>query len=271
MNELLPEQIEALAELQQTAKDRAVEVVLIGAAACRAWVKDEYRMTEDIDLVVGVDLSELPRLTQPLLECGWRKDRRWEQRWISGGGARVDLIPVGGQARREKRLTWPLGETTMSLVGVEHVFRDAVERAMAPGLVVRVVPLVVLALLKIVSYLEEPHVRRKDLSDLAGILDVYEEGGDRRFSHVVLDEGVDYSEAGAYLLGCDLARLCADDDERAVVQRFVDRFSAGSDASFAADRPFGDAEAGRGQRFRLEMAAFGRGWSSTNAGSGLRT
>jgi hypothetical protein len=40
MNELLPEQIEALAELQQTAKDRAVEVVLIGAAACRAWVKD---------------------------------------------------------------------------------------------------------------------------------------------------------------------------------------------------------------------------------------
>lgn len=188
-----------------------------------------------------------------------------------GGGARVDLIPVGGQARREKRLTWPLGETTMSLVGVEHVFRDAVELAMAPGLVVRVVPLVVLALLKIVSYLEEPHVRRKDLSDLAGILDVYEESGDRRFSDVVLDAGVDYSEAGAYLLGCDLARLCADDDERAVVQRFVDRFSAESDASFAADRLFGDAETGRGQRFRLEIAAFGRGWSSTRAGSGLRT
>jgi hypothetical protein len=46
-------------------------------------------MTEDIDLVVGVDLSELPRLTQPLLECGWRKDRRWERRWISGGGREI--------------------------------------------------------------------------------------------------------------------------------------------------------------------------------------
>ncbi len=266
MNDLLPEQIEALAELQQTAKDLAVDVVLIGAAAYRAWVNDEYRMTEDLDLVVGADLPELPRLTQPLLECGWRKDRRWEQRWISRSGARVDLIPVGGQARREKRLTWPLGETTMNLVGVEHVFRDAVEHAMAPGLVVRVVPLVVLTLLKIVSYLEEPHVRRKDLSDLARILDVYEDAGDRRFSDAVLDAGVDHSEAGGYLLGCDLARLCADNDERAVVQRFVDLLSAEDDAASAADPLFRDAETGRGQRFGLEMVAFGRGWASTKAG-----
>lgn len=266
MSELLPEQIEALGELQRTAQDRAVDVVVIGAAAYRAWVNDAYRTTEDIDLVVGVDLPELPRLTQPLLECGWRKDRRWAHRWISGGGARVDLIPVGDQARRDKRLTWPLAETTMNLVGVEHVFRDAVEIAMAPGLVVKVVPLVVLTLLKIVSYLEEPDVRKKDLPDLARILDVYENAGDRRFCDAVLDAGVDYSEAGAYLLGCDLSRLCADEDERAVVQRFIDLFLTDDDASFGADRLAGDAETARGQRFRLEMAAFSRGWSGARAG-----
>ncbi len=266
MSPLLPEQIDALGELHRTSRDLGIDLVVIGAAAYRAWVDDDYRTTEDIDLVAGIDLSELPLLTRPLVECGWRNDPRREHRWISRGGARVDLIPVGSQARRDKRLMWPRGETTMSLVGVEHVFRGAVEREMAPGLVVKVVPLVILTLLKIVSYLEEPFVRRKDLIDLAGILDVYEEGGDRRFSDVVFDAGVDYSEAGAYLLGWDLARLCADEDERAAVHRFIGLLSAEDDASFVADQLFGDAQRGRGQRFRLEMAAFSKGWSSLEAG-----
>lgn len=50
----------------------------------------------------------------------------------------------------------------MSLVGFDHVFRDAVERELAPGVAGKVVPLVVPTLLKIVSYLDQPAVRQKD-------------------------------------------------------------------------------------------------------------
>jgi hypothetical protein len=39
-------------------------MAVIGAVASRTWVQDEQRVTEDVDLVVGVDLSDLGRLTE---------------------------------------------------------------------------------------------------------------------------------------------------------------------------------------------------------------
>jgi hypothetical protein len=48
----------------------------------------------------------------------------------------------------------------------------------APGLVAKVVPLVVLTLLKIVSYLDQPAVRQKDLDDIAAIVEVYADDGE---------------------------------------------------------------------------------------------
>lgn len=113
----------------------------------------------------------------------------------------------------------------MSLVGFDHVFHDAVERELAPGLVAKVVPLVVLTLLKIVSYLDQPAVRQKDRDDIAAIVDVYGEDGERRFNDEVLDAGIDYSEAGPYLLGRDLFRLCTECDERDAVDRFLHAMS----------------------------------------------
>ena len=58
-----------------------------------------------------------------------------------------------------------------------------------------------LALLKMVSYLDQRRARRKDLEDVAAIMHAYEETGERRFSDEAMDAAVDYTEAGAYLLG----------------------------------------------------------------------
>jgi hypothetical protein len=41
-----------------------VDVAVIGAVAYRTWVQDAQRVTEDVDLVVGLDLSDLGRLTE---------------------------------------------------------------------------------------------------------------------------------------------------------------------------------------------------------------
>lgn len=76
------------------------------------------------------------------------------------------------------------------------MFRDAVECELAPGLTTRIVPLVVLALLKIVAYLDDPWTRQKDLQDLITFMRSYEQDGDRKFSEDVLYAGVEYEEAG---------------------------------------------------------------------------
>ena len=144
----------------------------------------------------------------------------------------------------------------MSLVGFDHVFQDAVERELAQGLVGKVVPLVVLTLLKIVAYLDQPGVRQKDLDDLAAIVEVYEQDGERRFSDEVLDGGVDYNEAGASLLGRDLARLCNEHDERDAVERFL----------HAIPRSDEDEERNtRAARFARRSIALARGWASGRA------
>jgi predicted nucleotidyltransferase len=148
MTVLLAEQADAVREIQDFCGRLTADVVVIGAVAYRLWVQDQHRTTEDVDLVVALDLVDLPRLTDPLIASGWRRDRRREHRWISPNGARIDLLPAGVRARRDGHLDWPLAETRMSLVGFDHVFQDAVERELAPGLVGKVVPLVVLTLLK---------------------------------------------------------------------------------------------------------------------------
>jgi len=258
MTVLLAEQADAVREIQDFCGRLTADVVVIGAVAYRLWVQDQHRTTEDVDLVVALDLVDLPRLTDPLIASGWRRDRRREHRWISPNGARIDLLPAGVRARRDGHLDWPLAETRMSLVGFDHVFQDAVERELAPGLVGKVVPLVVLTLLKIVSYLDQPVVREKDLDDLAAILDVYEEDGERRFSDEVLDAGVDYSEAGAYLLGRDLARLCAERDERDAVERFLHAIP---------ERHEDEERNTHAARFARQSSALARGWASGRAAS----
>ncbi|MGH9160107.1 MAG: hypothetical protein ACRD2X_08995 [Vicinamibacteraceae bacterium] len=57
------------------------------------------------------------------------------------------------------------------------------------------------------SYLDAPQTRQKDLGDVFTILRRYEESGERRFSDEMLDSGIQYDEAGAYLLGRDLKSL----------------------------------------------------------------
>jgi predicted nucleotidyltransferase len=221
MNALLPEQADALRDLQRVCGEHHVDMVLIGAIAYRFWLPDEHRMTEDVDVVLALDLDELPQVTDTLLAVGWRQDHHREHRWHAPGGARFDLLPVGPKARREQQIVWPQSESRMTVVGFEHVFVDAVECELATGLRAKVVPLVVLALLKMVSYLDDPHVRRQDLQDLVMILRQYEKTGDRRFSDEVLDSRVEYGEAGAYLLGLDVRMLCATQAEVDHVERFL--------------------------------------------------
>lgn len=229
MSTLLPEQTAALRDLDRACRDLEVDAVVIGATALRVWLPDERRLSEDVDVALALDVDEFAPLTARLTDLPWRRDARWEPRWHSPGGARVDLLPLGVRARQDRQLVWPRAETTMRVVGYDVVFNEAIVRESGLDLQMRVALLHVLALLKVVAFLDDPVTRRKDLEDLVLILRRYAEDGDRRFGDDVIDADVQYADAGAFLLGRDLHALCTMPDEIEAVRRFF---------PWAADRGF---------------------------------
>jgi len=215
MIELLPEQVEALRQLQRACQDAGVDAVIIGATAYRVWIDDDRR-TQDVDVALAVDMDQFGSLTDRLHAAGWTQDLRREERWVTHTGARIDLLPIGEQARRTGYVTWPKAEMRMSVVGFEHVFAEAAEKELAPETAIKVAPLHVLALLKIVAYMDDPHRRSKDLEDLGRLMEQYELDGERRFGEEVFEAGADFESAGAFLLGLDVGRLCTGSEAKIV-------------------------------------------------------
>ena len=107
----------------------------------------------------------------------------------------------------------------MDLTGFEHVFKDAVVVDVAEDFSVKVIPLTVLMLLKIVAYLENPYRRAKDGRHIAILLESYA-SRDRRFSDEVVKAGISFAHTGAFLLGFDLRALC-DESEAAALRNFI--------------------------------------------------
>ena len=208
MIELLPEQVEALRQLKRACQEAGVDAVVIGAMAYRVWIDDDRR-TQDVDVAITLDIDQIESLTDRLQTAKWTQDPRREERWLTQAGARIDLLPIGEQARRTGYVAWPKAEMRMSVAGFEHVFTEAVEKELAPETVMRVAPLHVLALLKIVAYMDNQHGRSKDLEDLGRLMERYELEGDRRFSDEVFEAGLDFESSGAFLLGLDAGRLCS--------------------------------------------------------------
>lgn len=195
-----------------------------------------------MDLAVALDLDEFARLEESLTAANWTRVPNREHRWRSSHGSILDLLSAGPKLRAAKQVTWPESQFTMSLVGFDHVFAEAEPFSFADNLVLRVIPPVVLALLKIVAFLDDQNRRAKDLVDIRSLLQRYGEGSDFLFSDEVLDASLaDFSLATAFLLGTHLRRLCTA-DEIALVMRFFDAMDETKPAwtVFVRARSFGD-------------------------------
>jgi predicted nucleotidyltransferase len=220
MTPLSPEQVASVRQLQTVCDRLGAELVIIGAIALQMGLADWSRHTDDVDVAIAIDLDNFPQLTSLLQEQGWKQHGRREHRWSTPAGARLDLIPAGPTLRKAHRLEWPVSKMKMSLVGFEHVFADSVSVAIAPDLNVKIVPLPVVALLKVVAYLDNPHDRDKDIADLAAILVRHDPVDSRRFSDAVVAAHLSYEVVGAYWIGRDLRALCCA-EEKILVERFI--------------------------------------------------
>ncbi|MFN7932410.1 MAG: hypothetical protein U0R19_03735 [Bryobacteraceae bacterium] len=230
-----PAQLSDLTRLQLIAEQFAADIAIIGAAALQCFI-DLPRFTNDIDLVVALDLEPFSRFQEVLRKDGWLQEERREHRWCGPSGSMVDILPAGPALRVARAVVWPESEFAMSLVGFEHVFTRAVEVELGTSIRFRVAPPPVIALLKIIAFMEDQQRRRKDLDDLRILFSTYEASSDRIFSDEVFAANLeDIGDASAFLLGMDI-RVFASNDEAAIVRHFLDSLHVPSEELSNLDR-----------------------------------
>jgi len=225
MIDLRPKQIEDLCELKQYCGELGAELVIIGACAYQHHFSNEERFTSDIDIVGAFELDEFFELEKRLQYAEWSQESPDEpHRWKSKNDSYIDLIPAGERLREQKKVIWPDSGYKLTLVGFDHVFELAEQLELAAELTLRIIPPKVLMLLKIIAFMDRPSRSGKDLPDIRGILERYEEGNTERFnSDVVLGAVLpDVSVVPAFLLGLDLRALCTP-DERKVIEEFLSK------------------------------------------------
>jgi predicted nucleotidyltransferase len=158
----------------------------------------------------------------PLLE-GWKRNPEKEHEWLSPAGVKVDVLPAGPSLLAAGEVIWPATGARMNLTGMRLALATGNTFVVESGLSVRVAPVPVIAVLKMVSYLDRPPERERDLEDLAYILENHvPPEDDRRFASEVIGAGVRYEHASAFLLGHDLKGL-VNARERKAVDEFVAR------------------------------------------------
>lgn len=237
---------------------------LIGAFAMRRHLGERSRATQDIDLILGVPFDRYPAGLES--EAGWYRHPKREHTWVAPADVYVDVVPAGTDEGALSMLTWPESGFQMNLAGLRLALDQAVPIEAAPGLIIRVAPLEVIALLKMVSFLDRPHERDRDLEDIALILDEYiDTADDRRFGDEILDLVLRYEEISPYLLGKRLAAI-VDQRESEAVGRFLDLVKGVGDSTAAQARMLAasppswhrDPEA-----LLIRIAAFERGFGSS--------
>jgi predicted nucleotidyltransferase len=142
---------------------------------------------------------------------------------------------------------------------MELAFRHAQPHEVAPGQSVRVAPPAVVAVLKVVSYLERPPERERDLADIAHLLDQYvDEDSPRRWEEA---RDIEFDLAPAYLLGLDIHGIV--DAHRPLVDAFLDRVGPEDSTAHSIMERVGPAT-WRGQEAPLarRVAAFRTGYET---------
>lgn len=220
---LRPEDVRTLEILSSVLREDGWTFVVIGAAV--PWIlatrSTGLRGTRDIDVIVNTtNWADFERAGSRLRDAGFT--RRHLHEFTSPHGTRIDLLPYGQGLVQGDTIAWPDG-VTMSALGLAEAFDSAVERPITAALSVHVATEAAFALLKVVAYMDRPTARSKDLGDLIDAFSRYEGESDRRFElfDVSVDsEPLQFEEAGAYLLGTDVAALAAT-KTRGVIHAFL--------------------------------------------------
>jgi len=226
--------VSILIEIERIAAKLDFPFFVVGATARDFILEHKYdikssRATVDIDIgviVSGWDQFEL--LKEEFLSLSEFSLSKQKQRLIYKNDIPLDIIPFGAIANEAGSITWPPAhEIQMSVAGFQECYQHAISVKVSsnPELLVKVVSLAGLALLKLISWDDNPERRSKDAPDLFLIIRHYIEAGnlDR-----LLDEAIDmfkegdYDLASAHFLGRDIGNI-SDPDTKAKLIEILER------------------------------------------------
>lgn len=262
---LTPAQSSALSAL--CAGLAGTRLVLIGAAALGYHVPLS-RLTADVDLALVVDPARFDALLGPL---GWRRDVRVRQRWYGPDDVVADILPASADVLRAGVVRFDDDTREMSVLGFDLALAHASAVSLEGSAVtVDVASLPALVVLKIVSWLDRPSDRAKDLSDLARVLEhALGDDDERRWDpeQPVYASGLEHEDQGAFFVGHALAQIMGA-PHREKIEEFLARVGDPDGAGFALmlrEARYGgeDPEAKLAASRRFERAS--RGIRNANA------
>jgi len=218
--------------ISDVAGSSGVPIIIVGATARDMILYEGYgidtgRATMDIDFGVRVsDWSGYEQIKADLLKTGkFKPDKKQAQRLLYDDMMAVDIIPFGAIAGPGQYLSWPPEyDTSMSTLGFDEVYLNSITVRMRsdPVLDIRFVSLPGLALLKIISWNDNPLRSGKDAPDLLLLMCKYLDAGNQERlwneEKDLMGESFDYEQAGSRLLGRDIARILSPGIKEKVIE-----------------------------------------------------
>lgn len=213
--------VSILREIEKVSTRLDIPFFVVGATARDILLEHQFdikpgRATIDIDigvLVAGWDQFET--LKDELIRSAGFSPSKQKQRLIHNDNFPLDIIPFGAIEDKDGSISWPPDhEIRMSIAGFRESFQHAVSVKLSsnPELIVKMVSLAGLALLKLISWDDNPERRSKDAPDLLLIMRYYLDAGnlDRLFdegSDIIEEDSYDYDLASARFLGRDIVNI----------------------------------------------------------------
>lgn len=216
--------VEVLRAIKEVAESLQINFFVVGASARDIILEHCYnasprRGTRDIDIGVEVaDWDEFQMLSEKLIATGKFVNGKEEQRFIFNK-IPIDIMPFGLISDENKNIAWPPEHVMiMNMQGFEEAYRNAITVRISsePNLDIKVPTLPGLALMKLISWKDRAEGKQKDAKDILFIMEnYYNAGNDERlydqYSYMLEESSFDATEAGARLLGRDMAQI-ADQD-----------------------------------------------------------
>jgi predicted nucleotidyltransferase len=215
--------VSILREIEEVSTSLDIPFFVIGATARDIILERQFnintqRATLDIDIGVFVSgWDQFETLKDQLIHSTKFVSSQQKQRLIYNDNFPLDIIPFGTIEDEDGSITWPPDhEIRMSITGFQECFQHAlsVKLSSHPELIIKMVSLAGLALLKLISWDDNPERRSKDAPDLFLIMQHYLDAGnlDRLFdegSDIVEEDSYDYDLASARFLGRDIVNIAS--------------------------------------------------------------
>lgn len=220
--------VEALKKLNHVCQSRGINLTLIGASVLIVCVQVKVipstaiQATRDIDAIISASSwHDYHEFVELLIQHGFERRPHAPEYKLFYKTAEIDILPYGEDLIKGQYLVWPEAETHMNVTGLREALAFSSPIQLDHDLEIPVAPLWLLVYLKIISYLDRPNERARDIKDIVTVLEHYESQPDytsRRFD--IHEDGIDYELSGAFLIGQDIRNYLSLEMLDPIVQLF---------------------------------------------------